>query len=367
MQFVDEVEVEVRAGAGGNGCIAFRREKFVPLGGPSGGDGGKGGDIVFEASTRMSTLLDLRYKRILRAKRGEHGRGKDQYGKGGEDIVIAVPVWTQVYDAESGELVADLQDEGQREIVAAGGRGGRGNIHFATPQNRAPRKAEEGRPGEERLLRLELKLIADVGVVGYPNVSKSTFISAVSRAKPKIADYPFTTLTPNLGVASPSGDVGDERSFVIADIPGIIEGAAEGAGLGHRFLRHVERNRVLLHVITLDPDPERDPIQDFDTLMDELRRFSPELATRPMIVAVSKTDLTDVREMLPVIEEEMKKRGHEVLPFSSAAREGLQDILIALERTLAEAPRHDAITPKDKVVTSEPTAFDEEEYEDFFG
>jgi GTP-binding protein len=332
MRFIDEVELTVIAGDGGNGCVAFRREKYVPFGGPSGGDGGNGGSVIFVADTRLGTLMDLRYKRKLVAPSGEHGRGRDQYGKGAADLRVRVPVGTQVFDARTGELVADLDVPDTEVIVAHGGRGGRGNIHFATPTDRAPRKAEPGEAGERKALRLELKLLADVGLLGYPNVGKSTFIARVSRARPKIADYPFTTLAPNLGVVARDPD----RSFVVADIPGIIEGAAEGAGLGHRFLKHVERTRVLLHIVTLDPDPEREPLKDFDVLMDELRRFDPELAKRPMLVAVSKLDLPDVREALPAIEAGMKERGHDVLPLSAATGEGIEAALDAIERKLGE-------------------------------
>jgi GTPase len=335
LHFVDEVEIEVKAGDGGDGCVAFRREKFAPLGGPSGGDGGKGGDVVFAVDRGLGTLLDLRYKKKIEATRGEHGRGKDQYGRAGDDVVVRVPQGTQVYDAETGELVADLDAGDARAIAAHGGSGGRGNMHFATPYDRAPRRAEPGGKGEHRRLRLELKLLADVGLVGYPNVGKSTFIASVSRARPKIADYPFTTLTPNLGVVS----LGLDRSFVIADIPGIIEGASEGAGLGLRFLRHIERNRVLFHLVTVDYDPARDPVKDFDTLQAELARYHPALLERPMVVGLSRFDLTEVREALEPFRAAMAERGHEVIPFSSATREGVDAILIALERALKDAPR----------------------------
>ncbi len=334
MQFVDEVEIEVVGGDGGNGCVAFRRERYQPLGGPSGGDGGNGGDITLVADGRLSTLLDLRYRRKIEGKGGEHGRGRDQYGKGGKGERVRVPIGTQVYDKQSGELVADLATEAQEATIARGGRGGRGNIHFATPYDRAPRRAEPGEPGEHRIVRLELKLLADVGVVGFPNVGKSTFIAAVSRARPKIADYPFTTLTPNLGVAS----LGEERSFVVADIPGIIEGASEGAGLGLRFLKHVERTRVLLHLVAIDPSPEREPARDFDVLMRELERFDAALATRPMLVAMSKLDLTESRAAFDAFAAAMKERGHEALAMSAATSEGVHDVLIALERLLRENP-----------------------------
>lgn len=348
MRFVDEVVVEVRGGDGGNGAVAFRREKYVPLGGPAGGDGGDGGDVIFRADERLSTLLDLRYRKRVLAKRGENGRGKDQYGKAGDDLIVRVPVGTQVFDAVSGAQVADLDDKGKEHVAAAGGRGGRGNIHFATPEDRAPRRAEPGTPGEQNALRLELKLLADVGLLGYPNVGKSTLISRLSRARPKIADYPFTTLVPNLGVVA----IGEEGSFVMADIPGLIEGAAEGAGLGTRFLKHVERCRVLLHIVTLDADPDRAPLADFDVLMRELERFDPELAKRPMIVGVSKIDLPDVKKRVSVIKKGMAKRGiTTVLPFSAATGEGLDPLLYALGELLEAnpiqpAPRAEPLPPR---------------------
>ncbi|MCB9618749.1 MAG: GTPase ObgE [Sandaracinus sp.] len=342
MQFIDEIEIEAAAGNGGNGAVAFRRESHRPLGGPSGGNGGNGGNVVLHAHDRLTTLLDLGYRRRIRAQEGENGRGKDQYGAAGKDEVVQVPVGTQVYDAETGELLADLDQHDQKVVICKGGLGGRGNMHFATPYDRAPRRAEDGTPGERKMLRLELKLLADVGLVGYPNVGKSTFIASVSRARPKIADYPFTTLVPNLGVVS----LGDERSFVVADIPGIIEGAAEGAGLGIRFLRHVERNRVLLHLITVDPDPERDPVKDYDVLVRELAEFSPTLAERPVIVAVSKTDIPEVVEALPRIEEELAARGvAKVYPFSSATRDGMQELLLAIEAMLKANPRESMPAP----------------------
>jgi GTP-binding protein len=330
VDFVDEVTLEVAAGDGGNGCVAFRREKFIPLGGPSGGDGGRGGSVILEAHDRMTTLFDLRYRKVVRAERGEDGRGKDQFGKAGSDVRIQVPVGTQVYDTESGGLLADLDRSGAELVVARGGRGGRGNIKFATPYDRAPRRAEPGRPGERRTIRLELKLLADVGIIGFPNVGKSTFIAAVSKARPKVADYPFTTLVPNLGVVS----LGIDRSFVVADIPGIIEGASEGAGLGIRFLKHVERTRVLLHMITVDPDPARDPVADFEVLMGELDRFDPKLQRRPMVVVVSKLDLPEVRERFDEVARTLEARGYRVFGMSSATREGVEPLLVALESIL---------------------------------
>ncbi|MEM8606525.1 MAG: GTPase ObgE [Myxococcota bacterium] len=332
MDFVDEVTIDVAAGDGGNGCVAFRREKFVPLGGPSGGDGGRGGSVILEAHDRMTTLLDLRYRKVVRAERGEDGRGKDQFGKAGSDMRIQVPVGTQVYDAEDRALLADLSESGAQFIVAQGGRGGRGNMKFATPHDRAPRRSEPGTPGQRRAVRLELKLLADVGIVGFPNVGKSTFIATVSKARPKVADYPFTTLVPNLGVVS----LGVDRSFVVADIPGIIEGAAEGAGLGIRFLKHVERTRVLLHMVSVDPDPDREPVADFDLLMGELERFDRTLVQRPMIVAVSKMDLPESAEALEAVTQALEPRGYRVFGISSATRDGIAPLLEAMEATLSQ-------------------------------
>ncbi|MGD8316791.1 MAG: GTPase ObgE [Myxococcales bacterium] len=330
VDFVDEVTLEVAAGDGGNGCVAFRREKYVPLGGPAGGDGGHGGDVIFVAHDRFSTLFDLRYRKVVRAERGEDGRGKDQYGKAGADVRIEVPVGTQVYDDDTGALLADLREHGAEIVVARGGRGGRGNIKFATPYDRAPRRAQPGTPGEKKNIRLVLKLLADVGIVGFPNVGKSTFIATVSRARPKVADYPFTTLVPNLGVVS----LGVDRTFVIADIPGIIEGASEGAGLGLRFLKHVERTRLLLHMVSVDPDPERDPVEDFETLMAELERFEPSLLERPMVVAVSKCDLPEAREAYEKVHQALEPKGFQVFAISSATGEGLTPLLEALWATL---------------------------------
>jgi GTPase len=330
VSFVDQVRISVFGGSGGNGCVAFRREAHRPLGGPSGGDGGNGGSVIFEAHTRLSTLLDFRYRREIRAEDGEHGRGKDQYGRGADDVIVQVPVGTQVHDDESGEMLADLETPGARFVAARGGRGGRGNIHFATPRDRAPRRADKGEPGEERSLRLELKLMADVGVIGFPNVGKSTFIAAVSRARPEIADYPFTTLTPNLGVVYR----GPERSFVVADIPGIIEGASEGAGLGLRFLRHVERTRLLLHLLAVDPDPERSPLRDFHVLNEELERFDPGLAGRPMIVVLAKSDLPETRELEEDLREALAAEGHALMVMSAATRDGLDAVLDVIEARL---------------------------------
>jgi GTP-binding protein len=334
VRFVDEITVEVCGGRGGDGSSAMRREKYRPLGGPSGGDGGDGGNVIFEADERLRTLFDLRYKRVLKAESGEHGRGKDQYGKAGGSLTVRVPVGAQLFDADSGELLADLAAAGARFVAADGGRGGRGNMHFATPTFRAPLEAEPGAEGQQRKLRIELKLIADVGIVGFPNVGKSTLISVISKARPKVADYPFTTLIPTLGVVSR----GDERSFVVADIPGIIEGAAEGAGLGHRFLKHIERTRVLLILVSIDYAPERSLREDLKTLRRELSRFDPALAERPTLIAVSKLDLPEVVEALSDFRAELAREGIEVMAFSAATREGVEPLLDRIEALLDRHP-----------------------------
>jgi GTP-binding protein len=340
MKFIDECRVKIVAGDGGNGAVAFRREKYVPRGGPSGGDGGRGGDIVFIGDPGMSTLYDLAHQHTLRAERGEHGMGKDCYGRGGEDLAVRVPVGTQGFDLATGALCFDITEAGQREIAARGGRGGRGNMHFATPYDRAPRRAEPGEAGETKDLRLELKVLADVGILGFPNVGKSTFIRAVSRATPKVADYPFTTLIPHLGVvALPSDDGGERQSFVVADIPGLIPGASEGAGLGVRFLKHLERTRVFLHLLSLDPGEGRDPVADYAALRKELARFDPELATRPEVVALSKADLPEVREAYPSLKAKFKKKKIDLLLVSAPTHEGTDAIVYALWRKLEEARR----------------------------
>ncbi len=326
MKFVDSCEVQIVAGNGGNGCVAFRREKYVPFGGPAGGDGGKGGDVVFVGDDGKTTLLDVALQRKLEAPRGEHGRGKDQYGKAGKDLVIGVPVGTQGVDVASGELLFDVDAKDKRVIVARGGRGGRGNIHFATALDRAPRRADPGEAGEEKNLRLELKVLADVGLLGFPNVGKSTFIRAVSRARPKVADYPFTTLIPHLGVVQ----AGEDASFVIADIPGLIPGAAEGAGLGIRFLKHVERTRALLHLVSVDYGEGREPLADFDAINAELAKFDPKLAARPQVVVMAKADLPAVRETWTKAKRRFSKRGIELKLVSAATGEGVRDLLFSL-------------------------------------
>jgi GTP-binding protein len=333
MQFIDEAKIQVKAGDGGDGCVAFRREKYMPKGGPSGGDGGHGGDITFVADGQLSTLLDFKYHQHYKAERGEHGMGSDCNGKNGEDLLLPVPVGTVIKDEDTREVLADLKEHGQRYVAAKGGKGGLGNMNFATSTNQAPRQFEPGGIGEERTLRLELKLLADVGLLGFPNVGKSTFISRVSRAKPKVADYPFTTLIPHLGVVQLS----DQRSFVLADIPGLIEGAAEGAGLGTRFLKHVERTRVLIHLLEISPDDGREPERDFDIINAELRKHDPALAERPQIVALNKIDLPDVRDLYPEVRDRFKARGVELAAISAATGEGIAPLL---ERawTLAKQP-----------------------------
>jgi GTP-binding protein len=328
MRFVDECEVEVIAGDGGNGCIAFRREKFVPFGGPAGGDGGRGGDVVFVADPGLGTLYDLYYVNVVRAEHGEHGQGKDCYGKGGATREVHLPLGTVIVDRETDNVVGELKSPGERLIVARGGRGGRGNKHFATPVDRAPRHAEPGDPGERKQLRLELKSMADVGLLGFPNVGKSTFISTVSRARPKIADYPFTTLVPHLGVVSvgdPRGGLG--RHFVVADIPGLVPGAHAGHGLGLRFLRHVERTKLLLHLVTVTEDPERDPVEDYLALRKELSLYDEALARHPEIVVLSKADLPDVRDAYPTLAARFAELDVELGLMSAATHQGVDDLV----------------------------------------
>jgi GTP-binding protein len=333
MKFVDEVRILVKAGDGGNGAVAWRREKFVPRGGPAGGDGGNGGDVVLVVDPQLSTLLDYRYVREHRAKSGGHGMGSDMNGQDGPDLELRVPPGTVVKDAVSGEVLVDLGEAGERFVVAKGGRGGLGNMNFATSTNQAPRYAEDGTPGQEREIVLELKLLADVGIVGYPNAGKSTLISRISRARPKIADYPFTTLVPNLGVVSWRG----EKSFVVADIPGLIEGAHEGAGLGHQFLRHVERCRVLVHLVEgANPEPGRAPKADLDAINAELALYSRELAKKPQIVAVTKVDVPEAREGGVKLQKLLSRRKKPVKVHlvSAVTGEGLPELLDAVARVL---------------------------------
>jgi GTP-binding protein len=331
--FIDEARVRVKAGDGGNGCMAFRREKFVPRGGPSGGDGGRGGDVVLEASQRHNTLVHFRYNPEHKAERGRHGEGSNCTGRQGEDIVLKVPVGTIVYDDATGELIHDFQHPDEHIILARGGRGGRGNQHFATPTHQAPREHELGQPGEERLVRLELKLLADAGLVGYPNAGKSTLIARISAARPKIADYPFTTLEPNLGVVT-VGEAPHEQSFVVADIPGLIEGAHLGAGLGVQFLRHIERTRLLLHIVDVsDASGRPDPVEDYNVIEAELTSFGHGLEEKPRIVVASKIDAVNPEKLKKL--KAMAKR--KKLPFhaiSAVTGEGIDALKYAVANQL---------------------------------
>ena len=341
--FVDEVDIHVAAGGGGRGCLAFRREKFVPRGGPSGGDGGHGGSVYIIASPHTNTLINYRFHPEFTGERGDHGQGSNRTGHGGADLELAVPVGTLVYEktgdpSQPMTLLADLADVGQRVLVARGGRGGLGNAHFATSTNRAPRKVQPGEPGEEKDLRLEMKLLADVGLVGFPNAGKSTLIARISAARPKIADYPFTTLTPNLGVVRLS----DDRSFVVADVPGLIEGAHRGHGLGHRFLRHLERTKVLVHLVDVTSETGRDPVEDLEVVRRELELFQPALAAKPQLVAANKMDAVDDDSRVTALE----RRASELrLPFfriSGVSGAGVPDLLQAMWDRLA-VPRGPAV------------------------
>ncbi|HKP45845.1 MAG TPA: GTPase ObgE [Pyrinomonadaceae bacterium] len=340
--FIDRAKIRVEGGRGGNGVTAFRREKFVPRGGPSGGDGGRGGDVWIVADNSLNTLLHLRYNPEHKAPRGLHGEGSNRSGREGEDLVVRVPVGTQIFDSETGELLQDLARDDARWLAARGGRGGFGNAHFATSTNRAPRYHQSGSEGEERQLQLELKLLADVGLVGFPNAGKSTLISTISAARPKIADYPFTTLEPNLGVV----DLGDFRTFVVADIPGLIEGAHAGAGLGDQFLRHIERTRLLLHLVDVSSASGRDPVDDLVTVNKELRSYNPELAERPQIVVATKIDALDEPERLAALRARAEAEGKEFFAISAVKNEGVRDLIYAVGRKLdetKEALKPDAI------------------------
>jgi GTP-binding protein len=333
--FIDEAIIRIKAGDGGNGCMAFRREKFVPRGGPSGGDGGHGGDIIMESSERHNTLVHFRFNPEYKGERGRHGEGSNCTGRDGEPVILKVPVGTIVYDKNTGELVHDFSQPDERIVVAHGGRGGRGNQHFATSTHQAPREHEPGFPGEERVLRLELKLLADVGLVGYPNVGKSTLISRISAARPKIADYPFTTLQPNLGVVT-IGEMPNEDSYVVADIPGLIEGAHTGTGLGTQFLRHIERTRLLAHVIDVsDASGRPDPVKDFDVIMGELASFGAGLEKKPMIVVATKMDVANP-EKLAVLRKHCKKRKLDLLEISAVTGQGVQELKYAIGRRVAQ-------------------------------
>jgi len=344
--FVDEAKILVKAGDGGNGCVAFRREKYVPRGGPSGGDGGHGGSVYVEANPNDNTLLRYRYNREFKADRGRHGEGSNCTGVSGEDMILKVPVGTLVFDEDNSELLADLKKPGQRVLVAQGGKGGRGNQHFAKPWHQAPREKEEGEAGEERHLRLELKLLADVGLVGFPNAGKSTLISVISAARPKIANYPFTTLEPNLGVVNADGGTGGHgtelgRTFVVADLPGLIEGASEGAGLGTRFLRHVERTRLLVHLIDTSDSAEMDPVKAFEVIEGELAAFSENLTRKPRIVVATKLDATTERDKLEELREFCRKRGLEFHAISAATGEGVKALVRGIADALDRIPKEE--------------------------
>lgn len=341
MKFVDEVSIHVHAGDGGNGSASFRREKFVPFGGPDGGDGGHGGSVCLEADEGLNTLADFRHERRFRAQRGENGMGRQKTGKSGEDVVIRVPIGTIVIDEDTGEQLGDLTHHGERLLVARGGRGGLGNIHFKSSTNRAPRRTTPGREGERRTLKLELKVLADVGLLGMPNAGKSTFIRAVSAARPRVADYPFTTLYPNLGVVR----VEAHRSFVVADIPGLIEGAAEGAGLGVRFLKHLSRTRLLLHLVDAVPsDPDRDPVEDVQSLFRELQRFSPELASRERWLVINKLDQLAPEDRQPWLDDIVQRLGwaRPVFGISALSGEGTRELCGRIMSWLEERREEEA-------------------------
>lgn len=345
--FVDEVTIEVKAGDGGNGAVAFRKEKFVPRGGPAGGDGGKGGDVILEADSNLSTLLDFRYQRLFKAGRGGDGAAKDMFGKDAPDLVLKVPVGTIARDLQTGQDLADLTHHGERAVIARGGHGGRGNSHFASSTHQAPRFAENGEPGESREIQLELKLLADVGLVGFPNVGKSSLIAAVSAAKPKIADYPFTTLVPHLGVVAVDDD--PTRTFVMADIPGLIEGASEGVGLGHQFLRHLERTRLLVHLLDVSVATGRDPLEDYATINRELAAYSPALAALPQVIALNKIDSADP-ERVDHLLAHFRQEDKPVFAISAATGAGLRPLVYYLADRLAELPKPGEGEPGDELV-----------------
>jgi GTPase len=338
--FYDHTKIFVKAGDGGNGSIHFRREKFAPLGGPDGGDGGRGGSVYMEATPNLNTLVDYRYRQHFKAESGEAGAKQKMHGAAGEDIVLLVPCGTVVRDADTQELMADLVEEGQRVMVARGGRGGLGNVHFATSTHQAPRESQNGEPGEEHWLALELRLIADVGLVGYPNAGKSTLLSVVTAARPKIADYPFTTLVPNLGVIE-VGQLGDEFGFVLADIPGLIEGAAQGHGLGHEFLRHIKRTRLLVHVVD-GASYEHEPWPSFLAINQELREYDEQLASRPQIIAFNKIDLPEAQERWEAFKEQAGSEGYPVFAISAAAHQGTRELMQQVAARLREIQREEA-------------------------
>lgn len=356
--FIDIAKIQLKAGNGGHGAVAFRREKYEPSGGPAGGDGGNGGSVILEVDEGLRTLMDFKYKKSYKAEAGEDGRNKKQYGKAGEDLILKVPPGTIVKDEESGIIIADLLDHGQRAVIAKGGRGGKGNAKFANSVRQAPRFAEGGTKGDERTVVLELKLLADVGLIGFPNVGKSTLLSIITDAKPKIANYHFTTLTPNLGVVQ----VDDGDSFVIADIPGLIEGAHIGVGLGHEFLRHIERTRILVHMVDVSSQDGRDPVEDFHKINEELEKYSEKLAEKPQLVVANKMDIPGSEEGYEKLKEEVEKYGYEILPISAATAKGIREleykILQKIDEIGEQEPLYEAVdvekvyslTKKDKEV-----------------
>ncbi len=332
--FIDRAKIFVKGGKGGNGAVSFHREKYVAAGGPDGGDGGKGGDVIFIADEGMRTLIDFRYQKRYCAQNGENGGPVCRTGKSGEDLIVKVPVGTVVRDEKTGQVLADFISHGQEAVIARGGKGGAGNYRFATPTRQAPAFAKSGEPGEERWVLLELKLLADVGLIGYPNVGKSTILSMVSAARPQIADYHFTTLVPNLGVVR----LYENTSFVMADIPGLIEGAHQGLGLGHEFLRHIERTRVLVHVVDISGFEGRDPLKDFEVINSELKLYNPSLAQKPQVVAANKIDIPGAEENLPVFTRELEKKGYRVFPISAAINQGLKELMYYVAEMLKEIP-----------------------------
>jgi GTPase len=360
--FVDQVKIYVKGGDGGNGMVAFRREKYVPKGGPAGGDGGKGANVVFMVEEGLRTLMDFRYQRHFKAPRGEHGMSKNMHGKNAKDLIVKVPPGTVVSDEETGEIIADLTLHGQTAVIAKGGRGGRGNSRFATPSNPAPELSENGEPGQERNITLELKLLADVGLVGFPSVGKSTLLSVVSSARPKIAEYHFTTIVPNLGMV----ETEDNRSFVMADLPGLIEGAHSGVGLGHQFLRHIERTRVIVHVIDMAATEGRDPYEDYVTINQELSEYNLRLTERPQIIVANKMDMPGAEENLAKFKEKLKD-DYPVFPISALTRKGLRDLLYSIADKIEQTPEFPLVEEKEEDTSVHRVVYKHEaEQEEFF-
>lgn len=341
--FIDLVKIKVSSGKGGDGIVAFRREKYVPMGGPAGGDGGRGGDVIFIGDEGLSTLIDLKYNKILKAPEGERGKPKRMDGANGEDLIVRVPVGTTIYNDENNQVIGDITEHNQKITICKGGRGGRGNVKFATSRNTAPEISEKGEPGVTREIRVELKVLADVGLVGFPSVGKSTIISVISNAKPKIADYHFTTLQPNLGVVR----VTEGRSFVVADLPGLIEGASSGQGLGHQFLRHIERTRVILHVIDMSGMEGRDPFTDYQTINKELGQYKEDLLLRPQIIVANKMDLPEAKDNLALFKEELNDPSIQIIPISAYTKDNMQELLYKTADLLEQTPRFDLYSEQD--------------------